>query len=141
MLVIISILIISMLFVLFIQVSDKKTIKEGIYGIQNQHVFFRNVLDNVDIKQNNTNPKYVLPLNNIYTVKAFNESFNKYKPDVIFFLRNNYVMGNKVELWENLRKYYGREIALTIMPETFIFPKNTISFNRKYKKSNYYIIC
>ncbi len=121
-------------------VSTKKTIKEGIYGMENQYEFFRNVLDNIKIKQNDITPKYVLPLDSKYSVKAFNDSYIKYKPDVIFFIRKNNVLGGKVQLWESLRKYYGRDIASTIMPETFIFPKNTVPFNRKYKKGNYYIL-
>lgn len=114
--------------------------KQGIYGIDTQCVYFRNVLNNIGIKSNKTSPKYVLPLNSNYTAEAFYETYIKYKPDVIFFIRNNHVLGGKVYLWESLKKKHGREIASTIMPETFILPRNRIQFNKKYKKGNYYIL-
>ncbi len=114
--------------------------KEGIYGRDKQFVYFRNVLNNIGIEKNNVSPKYVLPLNSNYTNEAFNETYNKYKPDVMFFIRNNHVLGGKVYLWESLKKKYGRDIASTIMPETFILPRNKIQFHKKYKKGNYYIL-
>jgi hypothetical protein len=39
-----------------------------------------------------------------------------------------------------LIEYYGRTEASTIMPESFIFPRDKDIFDKKYKWSNYYVI-
>lgn len=123
-----------------VQKKEVKKIKSGIYGKEDEFIYYRKVFDGKDILQNEKSPKYVLPLNKKYSVKAYLESYKKYRPDVMFYVRNNQVFGSKVELWETLRKYYGRDIAKTIVPETFILPKNKAIFNRNYQKGKYYIL-
>lgn len=133
-------IILSIIYLFMKSQEQKRDNKEGIYGLDRQHKLFRTVLNNMDIKQNDKSPRYVLPINSKYSTKAFLESYNKYKPNVMFFVRNNYLLGSKVQVWKSLQKYYGTKVAKTVMPETFVFPGDRKDFKKKYKKGAYYIL-
>ena len=58
----------------------------------------------------------------------------------IAFIYNNYEIGGKKKLWNNVKEYYGRDIAETILPPTYIFPEDKDLFESRYVKGNYYVL-
>lgn len=50
------------------------------------------------------------------------------------------VIDNKVRLWIKLKEYYGRTIADTVMPKTYLIPSDYDLFITEYQEENKYIL-
>jgi len=68
---------------------------------------------------------------------CYNYNINKYcNKNKTKFLshKNNYLINNKKYLWITLKNYYGKNIAKTITPYTFIIPNDYNSYKKFNKK-------
>ncbi len=72
--------------------------------------------------------------------KALDEIKVHDKRQKIFFIYNNADVGVKKKLWQNLENYYGRDVAETIMPSTYLYPKDEQLFKRKYRSGRWYFL-
>ena len=68
---------------------------------------------------------------------CYNYNINKYcNKDKTKFLshKNNYLINNKKYLWVTLKDFYGKDIAKTITPQTFILPEDYDLYKKFNKK-------
>jgi len=59
---------------------------------------------------------------------------------MISFVSKNGALGSKQYIWIMLNKYYGRDKASTIMPRSYIFPKDKRIFDKEYSSKKYYML-
>jgi len=101
------------------------------------------ILNKHNIKKSTNNDSVLyLPC----TYNNINKEVNSMKPiknDQRFFVVNNAdELTSKNKIWKNLVDTYGRDIALTIMPTTYILsdPNDIALFQKEYNKNQIYIL-
>ena len=108
-----------------------------------------NVINNIDNKKY-TIVRYADFKNEFlrHSIKNLFEYFN--------FLKNNFIKSNnnyifdfvgyhgiiddKVRLWIKLKEYYGRDVANSIMPKTYLIPNDYELFMNEYRENKKYIL-
>lgn len=59
---------------------------------------------------------------------------------IVGFVYKNGILGSKQTLWKVLESYYGRDKASTIMPPSYIFPKDDKLFKKTFDSSKTYVL-
>ena len=135
----IIVIILILLFVVFYK-DDKKTWYQCKINDKGSQLF-RNALTNNNIKRtNDDNWDIILPCNQNYTYGSLKKIKIKNNKQIIPYMSNSGIIGNKDLLWKSLLKYYGRTGAETIMPETYILPNDLKIFMKRYKKKTYFVL-
>jgi len=81
-----------------------------------------------------------LPCRGQYSEKAYRAINIDHPNQIISFISQNGVLGSKQYIWKMLEEYYGRNIASTIMPKSYIFPKDKKIFDIEYNKNSHYVM-
>lgn len=76
----------------------------------------------------------LLPCNHSYNIKRYNITN---KQGILPFIPNNMILGSKKQLWLTLEKYYNRQNAKKLMPESFVFPKDLNLFEKSFNGEKY----
>ena len=82
----------------------------------------------------------ILPCNQNYKYDDLIKINVNNSEQIISFMSNSGILGSKERLWKNLKSYYGRKKAETIMPPTYIFPQDAKLFHDKPNKSNTFVL-
>lgn len=64
---------------------------------------------------------------------------NQYNDKVFFTTPNNWIIGNKAELWNTLKNYYGIHNASQITPYTYLLPQEYNKYINEYNKDTKFI--
>lgn len=125
----ITIIIIILLFT--ISCKNKEKTWYQCRGKQTQKLFKETLLQNgYKRTYDKQNCDIYLPCKN--TMNEFNK-LSKNKKEIIMMLPNNWIIGTKKYLWHILEQTYGRQFAKTIMPNTYIMPKDIELLKKNYK--------
>jgi tubulin polyglutamylase TTLL1 len=105
------------------------------------NLLFINALTERDYERTNDNDWDIyLYCKNDFSNKTLNNIKITNNNQKIYYVDNNAYLGNKRMLWSNLDIFYGRAIAETIMPSTYIFPKDHKIFLKRHVVHSYYIL-
>lgn len=84
----------------------------------------KNVLDNNNFKEDNSNSNLYLPCSYNDMVKEVDMISPKNNNDRIFLIDNADEISSKNNIWINLREKYGRDKASQMMPKTYVLYNN-----------------
>lgn len=135
-------IIILLIILIIIKYNSIKYNNKTYYQCNKSNDMFVYVLEKNNIKQTN-NKKYwsiILPCNEKYTELSYMNTKPTNKHQIISTISQNNVLGSKVLIWISLINKYGRQISSTIMPNSFIFPKDVNIFNKSYSKHKMYMM-
>lgn len=102
---------------------------------------FHSVLNNHHLIQTLGNDwDLYLPCNNQYGLSHFRQLQPSNNKQIISFISHNGTIGSKEYIWKMLIKRYGRSRASSIMPNSFIFPKDKPIFDKLFSPKKFYIM-
>lgn len=133
-------MIVILILVVILCLLHKKTYKKWYQCKKNEstHKLFHNVLVKKGLHRvYNDDWDIYLPCE--YSDKSLH-SIRTDKNKIVGYVSNNKILGSKLNLWTTLVKKYGRNKASTIMPVSYVFPKDTNMFHTEFDKNAHYVL-
>lgn len=138
------IILIILLIVCNIQISDNYNGYNKWYQCYDKkqiHRVFHSALIKSGIERTyDENWNIYLPCNSKYNIQAVKNVPITKSNQIINIVPYNGVLGSKKYLWEMLNNYYGRNIASTVMPKSYVLPKDIHLLNIDFDNNNIYVL-
>jgi hypothetical protein len=77
---------------------------------------------------------------NEYFIFLENNFIKKNKNYIFDFIGYHGIIDDKVRIWIKLKEYYGRDVANSIMPKTYLIPNDYELFMKEYRENKKYIL-